>query len=158
MAKRFANHRLVKIHRNYSVEEISLLLSVHKNTVRSWIKEGLSTCDDRRPVLILGNHLVDFLRRRRAKNKQPCKLGELYCFRCRAPKFPAGSMADCLIVTDKIGHLQGICPDCFCMMNRRISLARLHQFRLILAITLREAQEQVSNRAQPNLNSDFSQV
>src|SRR5271163_2346355 len=155
MAKRFANHRLVKIHRSYTVEEIALVLNVHKNTVRSWIKDGLPICDDRRPVLILGVQLAEFLKARRTKNKQPCKMGQLYCFRCRAPRFPAESMADCLPVTEKIGHLQAICPACYSMMNLRISLARLDQFRSILAITLRKAQEQVSNRTQPNLNSDL---
>jgi hypothetical protein len=155
MGKRHANHRLVKIHRNYTVEEIALSLGVHKNTVRSWIKDGLPTCDDRRPTLILGAHLTDFLLARRSRNKQPCKLGELYCFRCRVPRFPAQGMADCLLVTEKIGHLQAICPSCYSMMNLRMSLARLDQFRSILVITLRKAEEQVSNRAQPNLNSDL---
>ena len=111
MAKRFPNHRLVKIHLNYTVEEIALLLNVHKNTVRSWIKDGLPICDDRRPVLILGVQLADFLKARRTMNKQPCRLGEFFCFRCRRPRTPAGSMADCLPVTEKIGHLQAICPE-----------------------------------------------
>jgi hypothetical protein len=155
MAKRFANHRLVKIHRSYTIEEIASLLDVHKHTVRSWIKDGLPTCDNRRPILIVGVQLSDFLKGRRTKNKQPCKLGEFFCFRCRLPRTPAGGMADCLLVSDKIGHLQAICPDCFCMMNRRVSLARLDQFRAILAITLREAEEQVSNTTQPNVNRDF---
>ncbi len=128
MAKRFANHRLVKIHLNYTVEEIALLLKVHKNTVRSWIKDGLPTCDDRRPVLVLGVQLAEFLKGRRTKNKQPCGFGQLFCFRCRAPRFPAGSMAECMRVTEKIGHLQAICRICYSMMNLRISLARLCQF------------------------------
>jgi hypothetical protein len=34
---RYPNYRLVKIHRNYTVEEIARLLKVHKNTVRGWI-------------------------------------------------------------------------------------------------------------------------
>jgi hypothetical protein len=155
MPKRFANHRLVKIHRSYTVEDAALTLGVHKNTVRSWIKEGLPTCDNRRPVLILGNHLVDFLKARRTHNKRPCKLGELYCFRCRKPKAPAGAMADCLPISDKIGHLQGICPDCYCMMNRRVSTAKIGQFAAVLSITFSKAQERVSNTNQPNVNSDF---
>ena len=155
MAKRLPNHRLVKIHLNYTVEEIALLLNVHKNTVRSWIKDGLATCDDRRPVLVLGVQLADFLKARRTLNKQPCRLGEFFCFRCRRPRAPAGSMADCLLVTEKIGHLQAICPDCFCIMNRKVSLAKLDQFRSVLTIMLRQAQEQVSNTTQPNVNSDF---
>jgi excisionase family DNA binding protein len=138
MVKRFANYQLVKMHRSYSVEEVARLLGVHKNTVRTWIKEGLSVCDDRRPVLILGDQLTEFLKTRRAKNKCPCRLEEFYCFKCRLPRFPAGSIADCLTVSDKIGHLQAICPNCFRMMNRRVSLVKIGQFAELLVITYRE--------------------
>ena len=41
MAKRHPNHRQVKIHHNYTVEEIASLFGIHKNTVREWIKAGL---------------------------------------------------------------------------------------------------------------------
>ena len=155
MSKRFGNYRLVKIHLNYSVEEAAETLDVHKHTVRRWINDGLGVCDDRRPVLILGRELRDFLKARRTKNKCPCKLGELFCFRCHLPKLPAGSMVDCLPVSDKIGHLQAICPDCLCIMNRRISLAKIGQFAAVLSITFQKAQKQVSNTNQPNVNSDF---
>ena len=58
MGKRHSNHRLVKIHRNYTVEEIAKLFGIHKNTVRNWVKDGLATIDDKRPMLILGHELV----------------------------------------------------------------------------------------------------
>ena len=61
MKKRHPNHRLVKIHRNYTVEEIADLFGIHKNTVRGWVKVGLAISDDKRPMLILGHDLVAFL-------------------------------------------------------------------------------------------------
>ena len=125
MGKRHPNHRLVKIHRNYTVEEIAWLLGKHKNTVRNWVKDGLATIDDKRPMLILGRDLVEFIKKRRAKNKQSCKPGELYCVGCRLPRFPAGDMAEYSPVTDKFGNLIAICPDCDSIMNRRVSLARI---------------------------------
>jgi hypothetical protein len=88
------NHRLVKSHRSYTVEEIARLFAIHKNTVRGWLKTGLRTIDDKRPMLILGNDLIAFLQARRAGKKQRCRPGQMYCVRCRLPKFPAAGMAD----------------------------------------------------------------
>src|SRR5271165_6576292 len=86
LRKRRPNYRLVKIHRNYTVEEIARLFGAHKNTVRHWIKSGLKTLDRRRPLLVHGSDLSVFLRDRKQKKKRPCQPGEFYCLRCRAPK------------------------------------------------------------------------
>jgi hypothetical protein len=155
MGKRHPNYRHVKVHRNYTVEEIASLLGVHKNTVREWIKAGLPILDDKRPRLILGQELAVFLQARRMKNKQTCQPGELYCVRCRAPKMAAGDMADYLPQTEKLGMLKAICPDCLSMMNRRVSIAKLEQVRGKLAITFPQGLDQVSNSLQPTVNSDL---
>ena len=94
MGSRNYNHRLVKIHRTYTVEEMATLLVVHKNTVRQWLENGLATIDRRRPILVHGAALVAFLKQRRTSAKSPCQPGELYCLRCRAPTPPAGSIVD----------------------------------------------------------------
>src|SRR5438045_744144 len=120
--RRRPNYRRVKMHRSYTVEEIARLFVCHKNTVRQWVKTGLPTCDDRRPTLIRGRDLMVFLKTCRTKNKRTCKPGEIYCVRCRAPKYPAGGMAEYQIVTEKIGNLLAICPNCDCWINRRVSI------------------------------------
>ena len=93
MAKR-PNPNLVKIHRNYTVEEVADLFSVHKNTVRLWVKDGLATNDDKRPMLILGSGLKQYLQSKRQGNKRKCLPIEIYCVRCRLPQVPAGNMVD----------------------------------------------------------------
>ena len=156
MSKRHPNPRLAKIHRNYTVEEVASLFGVHRNTVREWVKRGLPTNDDRRPMLILGRDLVAFLQARRTKNKRTCKPGEIYCVRCRAPRAPAGDMADYEPVTATLGNLIAICPECEAMMYRRVSLAKLEQVRGKLDITMPQALPHIDESAQPSVNSDFA--
>lgn len=137
MRKRRPNHRLVKIHRSYSVEDAARLFGTHKNTVRAWVKAGLLTCDEKRPMLILGRELAAFLKARREKSKRPCQPDEIYCVRCRAPKRPAGGMAEYQPQTATLGNLAGICPDCDGMIFRRASLAKLPQIQGKLDIIFR---------------------
>jgi hypothetical protein len=153
--RRHHNHRLVKIHRSYTVEETAKLFDIHKNTVRRWIKEGLAPVDDRRPLLILGHDLAAFLQARRAKNKQTCKPGELYCVRCRAPKTPAGNMAEYSPITEKYGNLIAICPDCNAMMNRHVSMARIGEFRTKMDISFPVALQRIGERVNHSVNSDL---
>ena len=153
--KRHPNHRLVKIHRSYTVEEIANLFDIHKNTVRGWVKAGLATNDSKRPLLILGHDLAAFLQARRVKNKQTCKHGEIYCVRCRAPKFPAADMAEYSPVTEKFGNLTAICPDCHSIMNRRVSIAKLGQVRGKMDITFPQATRHIVESTKPTVNSDL---
>ena len=106
MSKRHPNHLHVKIHYTYSVDEIANRFGIHKNTVRNWKKNGLATIDDRKPMLFHGQTLATFLQAKRTKNKRPCKPGEIYCVRCRAPKVPAGDMA---LFWDSAGNWQSLC-------------------------------------------------
>lgn len=157
MAKPRANPRLAKIHRNYTVEEIATLFSVHRNSVRQWIKAGLPVVDHRRPVLVLGAALAEFLRNRRTVNKRPCRPGEIYCMRCREPRVPAGAEVRYHPITTTQGNLVGLCPSCSAGLFRRVSAANLGQFEGLLRITLPPAEEHIGKSPQPSANSDFTQ-
>jgi hypothetical protein len=129
MANRRINSRRVKIHRNYTVDEAAKALGVHKNTVRLWIKQGLPVVDERRPILLQGKAIRAFLDNRKAKRKCRLSAGEFYCLKCRSPKSPAGRMADYVALTPDLGNLQGFCPECETIMNRRTSLAKLDRIK-----------------------------
>lgn len=155
MSQRLPNPRLAKIHRNYTVEEVASLYEVHRNTVRSWIKNGLQTCDARRPVLILGADLSAFLTQKRKKNKKPCAPGEIYCMRCRVPRSPALGMAEYQPLTLASGNLMGLCPECDCLMYRRVSVEKLNAIRGRLDIALPKALQHINESIQLSVNSDF---
>ncbi|MEX0962941.1 MAG: helix-turn-helix domain-containing protein [Pseudohongiellaceae bacterium] len=154
MPKRL-NPNLVKIHRNYTVEEAAVLLDRHKNTVRSWVKEGLPVCDEKRPTLILGVELRKYLQGKRTVNKKKCRSFELYCMRCREPKRPAGNMVDYCSETGTSGRLIGLCPDCDGMMNRYASVASLDKLKQELDVSIPKSQEHINKWGELPVNSDF---
>ncbi len=138
------NPNLVKIHRNYTVEEVASLLGVHKNTVREWVKSGLAICDDKRPMLILGSILKSFLQAKRKKNKQKCRPFEVYCVRCRSPQFPAGNMVDYEALNSCSGRLVGICPVCDGIINKYINFAKLTEIQDKLDMTKTKVLEHIN--------------
>jgi excisionase family DNA binding protein len=157
VARHRINPRLVKIHRTYTVEEAARTLKAHKNTVRNWIRRGLPTIDDRRPTLIHGADLRRFLEVRRQRAKQPCLPGHIYCVRCRAPKPPAGGMADYMPITPTSGNLRGICPDCETLIHRRVALQRIDAIRAELEITFPEAPSRIRDSSKPSMNCDSNE-
>jgi len=155
MSKRLPNPRLAKIHRNYTIEEIAKLFDVHKNTVGNWIKQGLPVCGRKRPFLVTGRDLRIFLETKRIKNKQTCGADEIYCMRCRAPKKPAADLIEYKAVTDTLGNLVALCPDCASIMNRRISLTKLQQIPAYQHITHPLAGLHITACFNPTVNCDF---
>jgi hypothetical protein len=64
-------------------------------------------------------------------------------------------MADYQPVTEQLGNLTAICPDCESMMNRRVSLANLELVRGKLDIKFPQALQRVSESNEPTVNSDL---
>ena len=154
MGHRHPNPKLAKIHRSYSVEDVSRLFKIHKNTVRNWLRQGLTAIDDQRPTVIRGLELRRFLTDRRASAKQTCGSGRIYCLPCRAPKVPAGNMAECITLGETIGTLRGICPDCDRMIYRRVNPQKLNAVCGDLDITVTQAGRRIEETAKPNVNCD----
>ena len=149
------NPRRVKIHRTYAVDEAAKLFGSHRNTVRNWLGRGLEPIDARRPILIQGTKLRDFLLACRSRNRCRCGPGQFYCVRCRAPKHPAARRADYLPITSASGNLKGTCPDCAAKIYRRVSLKKLASAAGDLDVTLPEAQQRIEESAGPSENCDL---
>lgn len=157
MGYRHPNPRLAKIHRSYSVNDVARLFRIHKNTVRHWLRQGLKPIDDQRPTLIRGNELRRFLAERRARLKQTCGPGRIYCLPCRAPKVPAAQIADCIQTSETGAMLQGICPDCNRMIYRRVNPQKLDAVRGELAVIVTQARASIEETAEPSVNCDSTE-
>jgi hypothetical protein len=154
MGYRHPNPRLLKIHHTYSADELARLLKVHKNTVRNWFRQGLPPIDGHRPILVRGQAARQFLIERRARSKQTCGPGRIYCLPCRAPKVPAGTIAECIQTGETTGSLQGICPDCDRMIYRRVNPEKLEAVRGNLDVTIRQAMLRIAEIGMPNVDCD----
>lgn len=154
---RLQNPNRAKIHRNYTVEEVAMLYSVHKNTVRLWIKDGLPTIDQRRPILVAGSDLRSYWQNKRTSRKRKCQPFEMYCVRCRIPQRPAENMADYEPLNAHKGRLIGLCPDCDGIINKFVKSDRLGEVRGYLDITHTKQLKHISESDTPLVNSDFNQ-
>lgn len=157
MANHHINPRRIKIHRSYTVKDAADVLGTHKNTVRLWIKQGLPTTDEHHPAMMLGTAIRAFLENRKAKRKHRLAAAEFYCLKCRAPKIPAGGMADYAASSADLGNLIGLCPDCETIMNKRTSLAKLDRIKGQLDVKICAAAATHKRMNNPSLNCDSSE-
>lgn len=156
MPRRGMNWRRVKRHRSYSVGEAAQVVGVSKLTVRRWVKGDLPALTEKRPWLILGNDLAEFLQRR-AKSKTRLRLDEFFCFRCRRPRPAAAGMADYVPRNARSGMLIGLCAECQTVMRKAFSVARLREVAPKLDVSFPQGEPHLNDTIQPLLNDHFGQ-
>lgn len=154
MPSKRANPRLIKLHRPYSVDEAARALGAHKNTVRSWIKDGLEITDSKRPTLILGHDLRRYLENKRKAAKRPCAPGEFYCFKCRQPMKPALDMVEYRPRNSVAGNLKALCDRCGAMMHRAAQWTAIPAIMPNIDVQITEAGRRIRECINPSLNCD----
>ena len=143
------NPNLVKINRSYTFEELAGVFGVHKNTVASWVKNGLPCLKERRPFLILGSEARAYLKELRTSKKQKCQADEFYCMRCKSPSKPADNYVEYLPLSATKGRLTGFCGHCECVVNKFISSASLARYSRIFDISDSIVMEHLNDCNQP---------
>jgi DNA-binding XRE family transcriptional regulator len=111
MAKR-VSPRKIKIHSQYTYEQLADALGVSVQTVRSWRPEGLEVLVSQKPHLILGFAIKEFLNKRSNKPERRLARDQFLCMTCNAPRRAYGGMADYLPYNDTRGRLEALCEAC----------------------------------------------
>lgn len=139
---------------SYSIQEITEMLAVHKNTVRSWVREGLPKTDKQKPWLIHGQDLREFLSKRQSLRQKKCGLDEFYCFRCRMPRRPFGNLADVKVRNAKTVVVCGFCEVCDTSMNKVQSAKNLAKIFQTFDIP-KQLQKHIYDSTTRSLNCDL---
>ena len=153
--KRKSRRRVgIKIHRNYTVDEVSRALDVAPITVRRWLKAGLPALTERKPALILGADVIEYLDARRTPATR-CQPNECYCVKCRVPRVPAGLMAEYVPITATTGNLRGLCPECGTLMHKRVAVASIPALRQFFDLTIMKEAPPITGRDKACLNDNL---
>jgi hypothetical protein len=121
--KRKYTLRRIKAKKSYSTIELSRLLGVHAQTIRSWNKEGMMAIDSEshRP-LFLGTIVKAFLKQQQDSRKVKLEPNQFYCLRCKSAVTPQSIKVknrDVLVgKQQKSISLTAKCPTCDCLLNR----------------------------------------
>jgi hypothetical protein len=142
------------MHYSYSVEEIAALYGVHVNTVRAWLRSGLSAIDDARPMLVSGAELRRFIEGQRVVAKKPCPVGTLFCFRCQGPRAPALGMADFAERETGPGNLEALCETCGTLMCRRTRYENVSDILPGVLVQITRHQKRIRECSDPCANCD----
>lgn len=119
--------RRIRGQTSYTTQEAANVLNVAVGTVRAWLRKGLPTLDESRPVLIMGSDLKSWLSKMSAARKHTCRPDEMYCMRCRVPRKPRPGTAKLAQRNQKTLRVTGSCVCCGASMNRAGAVARIRE-------------------------------
>lgn len=127
MAK-YPNPMRVKATRTYDVMEAARALGRTAATIRNWIKDGLEVLASRKPFLILGQAIRDYIKGKSASRKASLQNDELYCLSCKSGRRPHNMAVAVIAQNGKTLRLSGVCVACKCACSRIISASKLQVF------------------------------
>ncbi|MHA7859444.1 MAG: helix-turn-helix domain-containing protein [Henriciella sp.] len=146
---------VLKIHRNYTVEEAARVLGVCRATVRRWVKnERVPVIDDRKPLLMLGRDLIAFGKARR-EPKQKCGIDQAYCMSCRAPKDAAFGQMEIIQADSKTANVRMQCQTCMSLMHKRFAWRDFPRISPLARVSASQAHRHLTETYAPRLNVHF---
>ena len=116
-----------------TLDDICNLFNVNHQTVREWIRRGLKTIDNGKPILIYGNDLKAFLGKQNQSNKCHTEFNQMFCMKCQDSRGVYKNQIQ-LEANQQFLRAKGLCRDCKSVMNKSYKLSDLPQLRKIFVI------------------------
>ena len=85
---KYYNYKLIESNRSYSTEKIKKLIGIHEQTIREWVNQNNLECVSRKPILIYGAVLKEFIKNRNENHKKTLSFNEFKCLKCKAISIP----------------------------------------------------------------------
>lgn len=148
--KRNFDLRRIKRKCSYTLQEITELFGVHKNTIYLWMKQNLETIDGQKPYLIHGEELYRFLKKKQQSHKRSCKPNEFYCCKCRKPQFSWENVVDLAIFNKKQLVIKGICAICSTAITKLGAVKKIEEYEscfVVLALQQRHILDTTDSRS-----------
>lgn len=133
MGKRLYNLQPIKYWYCYDVEDICNMYKLHPQTVRKWQKTGLKAIDNKKPSLIYGYDLKNFLGKQNKLNKCKTKFNEFFCVKCKEAKIPYKKQISIEYVNGFM-RVKGVCPVCKNIINKNYKLDSLGELKRIFNV------------------------
>ena len=133
MGKR-ANPMAVKSALTYDINEAALALGKTPATIRNWIKDGLAVMSSRKPYLILGAAIQEYLRAKYRAAKRPLEPDQLFCPSCGIGRKPIEMMVTISPIPPKTLLLKGVCESCRGGCTRMIAISNVQVFAAVFTI------------------------
>ncbi len=134
MGKR-ANPMAVKAALTYDINEAALALDKTPATIRNWHKDGLVVMSSRKPFLISGAAIQEYLRARYKAAKRPLGPDQLFCPSCRAGRKPWAMAVTITPMASSTSLLKGVCESCASGCTRMIANRNVDTFAAVFTIT-----------------------
>lgn len=114
------------------MQEVGLIINRCDKIVFGFIKDGLKTIDDRKPFLIRGYDLINYLKKLNISRKCPTQFNELYCSKCRASRTPKAN--EITIQTEFGIRAKGLCSKCGHVMNKGYKADSLERLKQVFTV------------------------
>ncbi len=123
--KRKPDMRRISTNRSYTAVKLAECLRLSVATIRAWIREGLPTLDQQKPMVISGQAAKVWLKAKWQARKQKCAPDQMYCCGCRQPRRPGLGTVFVMRINLKKLLIKARCEVCDARMNKSGSVSKL---------------------------------